>query len=77
MLLRTGPTQCKDEGIGIVVVLGHPGYYPRFGFRQAHSVGLKCEYGSRSEAFMVLELTAGALDACNGLVRYHPAFAAP
>ena len=74
-LIVTGLIRCRDQGVGIVVVLGHPGYYPRFGFRPAHSVGLTCEYDSPPEAFMVLELTPGALDACTGLVRYHRAFA--
>jgi putative acetyltransferase len=74
-LIETGLTRCRDQGVGLVVVLGHPGYYPRFGFRSAHSVGLTCEYDSSPEAFMALELTLGALDACTGLVRYHPAFA--
>ena len=74
-LIENGLTRCRDQGVGLVVVLGHPGYYPRFGFRPAHSVGLTCEYDSPPEAFMALELTLGALDACTGLVRYHRAFA--
>jgi len=31
-LVRTGLERCKELGYGAVVVLGHPGYYPRFGF---------------------------------------------
>jgi putative acetyltransferase len=56
------------------VVLGHPEYYPRFGFRRAREVGLDNEYGA-DEAFMVLELRPGALPAAGGLARYGPEFA--
>jgi len=31
-LVRAGLEQCKDLGYGAVVVLGHPRYYPHFGF---------------------------------------------
>jgi putative acetyltransferase len=74
-LVETGLARCRKQGVGAVVVLGHPDYYPRFGFRPAHLSGLSSEYDSPPEAFMALELDAGALDRCSGLVRYHPAFA--
>ena len=74
-LVETGLTRCREGGVGLVVVLGHPDYYPRFGFRPAHLSGLSCEYDSPPEAFMVLELEDGALGACTGVVRYHPVFA--
>jgi putative acetyltransferase len=59
-----------------VVVLGHPAYYPRFGFVPASRFGLRCEYDAPDDAFLALELRAGALAACRGLVRYRPEFAA-
>ena len=74
-LVETGLASCRTQGVGLVVVLGHPAYYPRFGFRPAHLSGLSSEYDSPPEAFMALELHAGALDRCSGTVRYHPAFA--
>jgi len=73
-LVETGLERCRDDGVGLVVVLGHPAYYPRFGFRPAHLSSLSCEYASPPEAFMVLELTQGVLSACAGVVRYHPVF---
>ena len=57
-----------------MVVLGHPGYYPRFGFHRASELGLGNEYGA-DEAFMAVELRPGGLPA-GGLVRYGPEFAA-
>jgi len=57
----------------IVVVLGHPHYYPRFGFLRAIDYGLANEYGA-SDAFMVLELKSGVLENLDGLVKYGPEF---
>jgi putative acetyltransferase len=74
-LVRQGLVAVARSGIGFVVVLGHPGYYPRFGFRRAKAVGLDNEYGA-DEAFMVLELQPGSLPASGGLVRYGAEFAA-
>ena len=56
-------------------MLGHPDYYPKFGFVPAHTVGLTCEFPSPPEAFMAIELEAGALNGAGGLVRYLPQFA--
>jgi putative acetyltransferase len=74
-LIRAGLEQCRRNGYKAVVVLGHPEYYPRFGFAPAHSFGLTCEFPSPPEAFMAIELEAGALSGMNGLVRYLPQFA--
>jgi putative acetyltransferase len=71
-LVRAGLEECRREGYGAVVVLGHPDYYPRFGFRQADHWRLACEYDAPPEAFMALELEPGVLDA--GTVIYRPEF---
>lgn len=72
-LVREGLNECRRSGGGAVVVLGHPAYYPRFGFVPASAKGLRCEYPVPDEAFMVAELTRGALSG-RGLVKYHPEF---
>jgi putative acetyltransferase len=72
-LVREGLSECRRAGCGAVVVLGHPEYYPRFGFVPASRKGLSCEYPVPDEAFMVAELTPGGLSA-QGLVRYRPEF---
>jgi putative acetyltransferase len=74
-LVRAGLDACRSRGCGLVVVLGHPDYYPRFGFVPASTAGLQCEYPVPAEAFMVLELQAGALRHARGIVRYRPEFA--
>jgi putative acetyltransferase len=74
-LVPEGLAACRRAGGEAVVVLGHPEYYPRFGFRPASSFGLRSEYDVPDEAFMARELVPGALDGASGLVRYHPTFA--
>jgi putative acetyltransferase len=74
-LVREGLARCKDLGCCAVVVVGHPEYYPRFGFVPAGRYALRCEYDVPADVFMVAELEAGALNGAFGLVRYHDAFA--
>ena len=73
-LVRAGLAAAGAGGATAVVVLGHPDYYPRFGFAPASRVGLRCIYDSPDEAFMALELTPGGLAGHRGLVRYAPEF---
>lgn len=72
-LIRAGLEACRDAGYGMVVLLGDPGYYSRFGFVRAGNYGLGNEYGA-DEHFMVLELKRGTLDGSGGTVRYRPEF---
>ncbi|PEN09164.1 GNAT family N-acetyltransferase [Longimonas halophila] len=74
MLVREGLHACQKKGVQAVVVLGHPAYYPRFGFQPAEKLGLQSEYDVPSEVFMALELERGALQEAEGVVRYHDAF---
>jgi putative acetyltransferase len=74
-LVRAGLNACRGLGSGGVVVLGHPGYYPRFGFAPASGFGLGCEYPVPDDVFLALELEPGCLQGVSGTVRYHPAFA--
>jgi putative acetyltransferase len=74
LLVREGLQDCRRIGHDVVVVLGHPDYYPRFGFVRASSKGLRSVYDVADDVFMVAELTAGALKGRTGLVRYHPEF---
>lgn len=73
-LVRAGLNECKRLGFGAAVVLGHPTYYPRFGFSSSARFGIGCEYDVPEEAFMVVELQAGFLNGTSGKVKYHPAF---
>lgn len=71
-LVRYGLERCRELGAVAVVVLGHPEYYPRFGFKPASGFGVRSEYDVPDDAFMLLELEAGTVSP--GVVRYHCAF---
>jgi len=72
-LVRQGVARCADAGYDLVVLVGDPVYYARFGFHAAKARGLDNEYGANDE-FMVLELRDASLDGVHGLVRYAPEF---
>lgn len=74
-LVREGLAELKRRGARAVIVLGHPAYYPRFGFERASRFGLRWEQPCPDDAFMALELDPGALSAGPGIVRYRPEFA--
>ena len=73
-LVRAGLEQCARVGFGAVVVLGHPAYYPRFGFVPSTRFGIGCEYDVPEDVFMVVELQPGFLRGASGTIRYHAAF---
>jgi len=76
-LVRAGAERCREAGVDAVFVLGHPDYYPRFGFTPASRFGIRCEYDAPDEAFLVLELRSGVLHEKSGTIRYHPSFGDP
>jgi putative acetyltransferase len=71
-LIRFGLDWLRTRGERSVLVLGHPQYYPRFGFSTARARLLTTPFPA--EAFMALELVPGALDGIRGAVRYPAAF---
>lgn len=73
-LVEEGLAACRGRGVDAVVVLGHPTYYPRFGFQPASRFGLRSTFDVPDEVFRVLELRAGCLQGVGGTVHYHPAF---
>jgi putative acetyltransferase len=74
LLVKQSREDCRRAGVQAVVVLGHPDYYLRLGFRRASTFGLRCEFDAPDEAFMALELTPNVLSGNGGEIRYHPAF---
>ncbi len=60
--------------VDAVVVLGHPEWYPRFGFAPAAHFGLKIGLEAPPEAFLALEFASGALPRDGAVVHYHRAF---
>lgn len=73
-LITTGHRIAKGLGHECVAVLGHSGYYPRFGYKIASIWGLTNPWGIQDEAFMAIELNMGALEGKSGMVVYPEAF---
>lgn len=73
-LVRAGIEACRARGDAAVFVLGHAGYYPRFGFEPAAPRGLHYKSSDFDPYFFVLELREGALQDAKGLVEYDQAF---
>lgn len=71
-LVREGLRRLVDLGETVVIVLGEPAYYTRFGFSPDRALRLRSRYSG--PAFMALELTPRALDGVAGDVVYPPAF---
>ena len=71
-LVRTGLDDVRQKGRTAVLVLGHPGYYPRFGFSAELARKLSSPYAG--PALMALVLVPGALAGKGGTVRYPDAF---
>ncbi len=74
-LIEHGLERARAAGHRLVVVVGHPTYYPRFGFAPARPRGLEAPFPVSDAAFMALALAPGALDGLRGTVVYPPAFA--
>lgn len=73
-LVLEGLEECRRRGHGVVFVLGHPEFYPRFGFAPTKPRGITCEYQVPAEVFMLKELREGALAGRAGVVKYHEEF---
>lgn len=71
-LIAAALDQARAVGAEAVIVLGHPGYYPRFGFSAALAGNLASHFSG--DAFMALELVPGALAGRQGSVSYPAAF---
>jgi putative acetyltransferase len=75
-LIRAGLNLIERTKYPFVIVLGHPTYYPRFGFVPASRHGIKSEYeNAPDEAFMILVLNPVALEGVSGVAKYRSEFA--
>ena len=74
-LVWSGLAQLRAGPCPFVIVLGHPAYYPRFGFVPASRHGILSQWpGVPDEAFLLLVLDAGAMDGVSGTARYRSEF---
>lgn len=74
-LIRAGLEILHRRHCPFVIVLGHPEYYPRFGFSPASGSGLACQWeGVPDEAFMALILDKAVMAGVSGVARYRAEF---
>ncbi|MEU6841434.1 N-acetyltransferase [Streptomyces sp. NPDC046716] len=71
-LVRAGLAAVADAGERFVTVLGHPAYYPRFGFERASAHGVTCPLDVPDEAMMVAAVAGAPVPP--GMIRYADAF---
>jgi putative acetyltransferase len=73
-LVAQGLERLRAEGCPFVVVIGHPEFYPRFGFEPAAALGLTCDWEVPAEAFMVNVLNAELGSRLQGRAQYRAEF---
>ena len=74
-LVQTGLEVLGRSGCPFVIVLGHPDYYPRFGFAPASRHHIDCQWQAvPDEAFMVLIFDSVRMERVKGVARYRDEF---
>ncbi len=74
-LVRRGVEILRDRRCPCIIVLGHPGFYPRFGFEPASKHNLQCQWpGVPDDVFMALLLDPDACANIGGVARYRSEF---
>lgn len=73
-LIQAALEKAREIGFLSVIVLGHPDYYPRFGFRKASEWGIRPPFNVPDNVFMALELEVGTLNHVCGIVEYPEPF---
>jgi putative acetyltransferase len=73
-LVKAGNQKLKDAGCPFVIVVGHPNYYPRFGFTPASAHGITCEWEVPDNVFMLLVLDQMKMQGVSGLAKYRHEF---
>lgn len=74
-LMAEALRRARELPYGLVLLIGHPSYYPRFGFHPARSYGLELkQFEVPDDVFMACELKEGELGRVRGELRYPDAF---
>lgn len=72
-LMAEGHKIAQELGYEYSIVLGHPQYYPKVGYRPASSFGIKAPFDVPDDNFMAIKLKP-TVEFINGTVKYDPAF---
>jgi len=74
-LCRAALDRARERAAAFVMLVGHPDYYPRFGFRPAAELGVTCPFeGVPDAAFMIAVLDGAAMQGVRGTGRFDPLF---
>lgn len=74
-LIRAGIEILRESICPFIIVLGHPEYYPRFGFERASLYGIKSQWeGIPNHAFMILWLDKTVMNHVSGVAKYRDEF---
>ncbi len=74
-LVKRGIEMLRSRDCPFIIVLGHPEYYPRFGFVRASLHGIRSQWdGVPNEAFMILILDQSAMKGVSRVARYRDEF---
>lgn len=73
-LVEQGSRQLTYKGCPFIVVVGHPTFYPRFGFRPASTYGITCEWDVPNDVFMLLVLDETKMPGVVGVAKYRAEF---
>lgn len=74
-LIEEGLRRAKDLGYDLIFLIGHPNYYPKFGFQPARNHGMELtQFEVADDVFMVYELKDGALSRHSGELHYPTPF---
>ena len=71
MLIERGLQLLSKSGVDLVFVLGHPAYYPRYGFKPAGRLGFEAPYpipDEHADAWMVQAIRPGVIGTVRGKV---------
>jgi len=74
-LVTEGLSLLQKKSCPYVIVLGHPEYYPRFGFEPADKYRIVCQWeGVPSEAFMIRIFDTSVMHQVEGIAMYRDEF---
>ncbi|WP_291090998.1 GNAT family N-acetyltransferase [Empedobacter sp. UBA7494] len=73
-LIEFAYKKAKELGFESIILLGHPTYYPKFGYRKASDFDIQLPFDVPDENCMAIELVEDALKNINGMVEYPKEF---
>ena len=73
-MVEAGNARLRRDGGPFVVVVGHPEFYSRFGFRSARPLGITCEWEVPDDVFMTLVLNETKMSGATGRAAFRPEF---